>query len=136
MVKLTKAPPPVPEEPQPSGWWFSNTVPSGQKPRSVGAGDANKQPYMGSLLRDETTTSPLGQYRHNGDLSVPFGDANEKGVPHYHKDERGLLVECYHKAKSFGWTSFLLGVTLSFPVEHYLWEKVPPFAWVAKWLLG
>lgn len=47
---------------------------------------------------------------------------------HYHKDERGVLVKCYHGAKSLlvDWR-FWVGVTISFPLEHFIWTKVPGF---------
>lgn len=51
-----------------------------------------------------------------------------KSKLHFHLDENGQLVKCYHQARSaltsFG---FWLGLTLGFPIEHYLWEKVWPF---------
>lgn len=53
---------------------------------------------------------------------------------HYHKDEWGFLHACYHKAKT-NYVGFFLGVTLSFPIEHYLYEKVWPFTLITKWLL-
>lgn len=56
--------------------------------------------------------------------------------PHKHEDERGVLVDCYHKTvtevKRVG---FWVGVTISFPLEHYLYDKVWPFTLV-KGLLG
>jgi hypothetical protein len=30
--------------------------------------------------------------------------------------------------------SFWLGLTLGFPVEHFLWEHVWPFKLISKWL--
>jgi hypothetical protein len=55
---------------------------------------------------------------------------------HVHVDERGLLHRCYHKCHSllFRW-QFWAGMTLGFPFEHLLWEKVPPFDMLTK-LLG
>jgi hypothetical protein len=54
---------------------------------------------------------------------------------HIHVDEHGILHRCYHKCRgvvtSFG---FWVGLTLGFPVEHYLWEKVWPFTLITKWL--
>ena len=50
---------------------------------------------------------------------------------HTHKDEKGLLVRCYHHSKNTLLSiSFWLGVTLSFPLEHFIWTKVWPFAWI------
>jgi len=52
----------------------------------------------------------------------------KKAQGHTHVDEQGLIHKCYHKCRStifsFG---FWLGVTLSFPIEHFIWEKVYPF---------
>lgn len=57
-------------------------------------------------------------------------------IPHTHVDKNGFVVECYHEAKSqLTSVSFWIGITLSFPIEHFLWEKVPPFSWLTK-LLG
>lgn len=56
--------------------------------------------------------------------------------PHYHRDERGLLVRCYHKTR-LSWKAWVLaGVVamLAYPVEHTIWERVPPFNTVAEWL--
>lgn len=53
--------------------------------------------------------------------------------PHYHATTSGL-VKCYHSCKTAltDW-GFWLGVTLSFPLEHYLWEKTP-LVWISQWL--
>ncbi len=50
-----------------------------------------------------------------------------------------------HKSGVWGWMhhqfrtnvlnlSFWLGLTLGFPVEHFLWEHVWPFKLITKWL--
>ena len=55
---------------------------------------------------------------------------------HEHKDENGFMVKCYHKCKSIlSDGKFWIGVTISFPLEHFLWTKVPGFAHIAE-LLG
>jgi hypothetical protein len=48
--------------------------------------------------------------------------------PHFHRDEHGFLVKCYHNTKSVltNW-QFWFGLTMGFPLEHLLWEKVWPF---------
>ena len=58
-----------------------------------------------------------------------------RAEPHYHIDEGGFLVRCYHNGRSLltNW-QFWAGLTLGFPVEHFLWEKVPPFMWLTQWL--
>lgn len=54
---------------------------------------------------------------------------------HTHIDERGFVHKCYHKTKAtFLDLSFWIGVTLSFPLEHFIWEKVPGFSHITAWL--
>ena len=55
--------------------------------------------------------------------------------PHYHITERGVLVRCYHGTRSLltNW-QFWAGLTLGFPVEHLIWEKLWPFSLVTQWL--
>lgn len=64
-----------------------------------------------------------------------FRDLTNRVLPseeHYHTDSQGFLVKCYHKVKpTFLSISFWLGVTLSFPIEHFIWEHVWPFAQIA-----
>jgi len=56
--------------------------------------------------------------------------------PHFHEDERGLLVRCYHSAKTEVLrVGFWVGLTLGFPLEHYLYDHVWPFTLVRQ-LLG
>jgi hypothetical protein len=50
---------------------------------------------------------------------------------HYHKDEHGVLVKCYHKCRNVLTDyAFWIGITVSYPLEHFLWERVPPFSWL------
>lgn len=53
---------------------------------------------------------------------------------HYHQDERGLWVRCYHGSRALltNWM-FWLGVTVSFPLEHLIWTKLWPFTLVKHW---
>lgn len=57
---------------------------------------------------------------------------------HTHVNEDGLLVRCYHKCKKatsvLGTWQFWFGMTMGFPFEHFLWEKVPPFSWITHWI--
>ena len=54
---------------------------------------------------------------------------------HFHKDENGFLVKCYHKTRNtLASGAFWLGLTISFPFEHFLWEKVWPFTVITKFL--
>ena len=56
---------------------------------------------------------------------------------HFHKDEQGRLVKCYHSTKNivppFIW--WATGFTIGYPIEHFLWEKVWPFYWILE-LIG
>lgn len=55
---------------------------------------------------------------------------------HVHKDKKGVLHVCYHKCRTvFTDWGFWIGVTVSFPLEHFLWEQVWPFSWITK-LIG
>jgi hypothetical protein len=54
---------------------------------------------------------------------------------HNHTDDYGIVHRCYHNCKNVLFDlSFWIGITLSFPLEHYLYEKVYPFTLVAKFL--
>lgn len=51
---------------------------------------------------------------------------------HTHKDENGLLVKCYHKCRNVLTDyAFWIGVTVSYPLEHALWEHAPGFKHLA-----
>lgn len=55
---------------------------------------------------------------------------------HYHKDEQGFLVRCYHKGR-LGLKTWILAICLAtavFPIEHYVWTHIPPFTNVAEFL--
>lgn len=57
--------------------------------------------------------------------------------PHFHVNKLGVLEACYHRCREINWRT--LGVsffmfTCSFPVEHYLWEKLWPLYLVTKWM--
>jgi len=51
-----------------------------------------------------------------------------KEPTHFHIDQSGKLVGCYKACISLltSW-QFWIGVTISFPLEHFLWEHVWPF---------
>ena len=62
-------------------------------------------------------------------------------TPHTHVTPEGLLVKCYHKCRHGVLTvkgilvspAFWIGSTLSFPLEHALWTKVPFLHTIAVW---
>lgn len=74
-------------------------------------------------------TAPRGRILKEGEFCEPK-------KPHYHIDERGFLVKCYHNGKALllNW-QFWTGLTLGFPLEHLIWEKLWPFSVITK-LLG
>lgn len=55
------------------------------------------------------------------------------GSTHFHTNEQGFLVRCYHECRTavLSW-GFWFGVTLSFPIEHFIWEKLWPFNLLTK----
>lgn len=57
------------------------------------------------------------------------------GQEHYHLDQKGFAHRCYHRCKNLvaDW-SFWFGLTVGFPIEHWLWEKVPLFVYITRWL--
>lgn len=59
----------------------------------------------------------------------------EVSHPHTHVDSHGVVFKCLHKCKSaVADTGFWVGMTLEFPLEHYLYEKIWPFTIVTHWL--
>ena len=71
-------------------------------------------------------------------FSVPKSTDQPLQLPeraHYHKDERGLHVKCYHETRALltDWR-FWVGTMFSFPIEHFLYEKVWPFTFITNWL--
>lgn len=46
-----------------------------------------------------------------------------------------MLVKCYHGTKNLltDW-KFILGVTITFPIEHALWFHAPGFSHIAQFL--
>jgi hypothetical protein len=47
---------------------------------------------------------------------------------HYHKNKIGVLVTCYkHCTDLLSDWRFWVGITVSYPLEHFLWEHVWPF---------
>lgn len=70
-----------------------------------------------------------------------------KNKPHLHFNERtGKYVECFHEDESkinsamrqarqllTNW-QFWLGMTISFPIEHWLWTKLWPLAEISHYM--
>jgi hypothetical protein len=61
---------------------------------------------------------------------------NKEKSFHTHLTEDGILIKCYHKSKSAVFTAFMwfLGITASFPIEHFIWEKIWPFKEISQFL--
>lgn len=54
---------------------------------------------------------------------------------HEHTDDLGFVYMCWHKCRpSVTSVGFWLGLTVGFPFEHLLWEKLWPFKLVTAWL--
>jgi hypothetical protein len=54
---------------------------------------------------------------------------------HFHKTEDGTLIKCYHSCKNTICSiSFWIGLTLGYPLEHFLWEKVFPFYYITEFI--
>lgn len=55
--------------------------------------------------------------------------------PHTHRTIGGAIIDCYHETTNLltSW-QFWMGMTLGFPLEHYLYEKVWPFRLITEWL--
>lgn len=60
--------------------------------------------------------------------------SNDDSHVHYHRTASGVMLACYHKCRLMFTWQFWCGLTLGYPIEHLLWEKVWPFYEVAKWL--
>lgn len=59
----------------------------------------------------------------------------KKNNPHFHVNEHGILVKCYHETRNqLASLSFWIGMTIGFPLEHFIWEKLPGFSAITKWL--
>jgi hypothetical protein len=55
--------------------------------------------------------------------------------PHYHRTKDGLFVKCYHGGRNLITDyKFWVGMTMGFPAEHLLWEKVWPFKLLTVWM--
>lgn len=54
--------------------------------------------------------------------------------PHYHVNKLGLMEACYHRCRSMTTVGFWVGLTLGFPLEHLLWEKLWPFKLLTHWM--
>jgi hypothetical protein len=79
---------------------------------------------------------------HEADMARHAASKKVEGVdltlpaqaPHFHPDGDGLLVKCFHRCRSTLGPSFWLGTMVSFPLEHFLYEKVWPFTLITHWM--
>lgn len=66
---------------------------------------------------------------------TPPKEMRDTGIePHYHLNKIGMLEACYHRCRTLTKPGFWIGLTLGFPIEHALWDYVPPFSYVTRWL--
>jgi hypothetical protein len=53
---------------------------------------------------------------------------------HTHKDEHGAIVKCFHRTKSMLMSvDFYIATIISFPIEHWLYEK-GPLHFISVWM--
>lgn len=106
--------------------------PSEPKKRVIGETWLEPSEYGPDKLMVQTGTGPQQIVPPN-----PVNACGERTMPthiHLHRAPDGFLHRCYHKCRSiFSW-QFFAGLTLSFPIEHALWTKVPPFVQIAEFL--
>lgn len=56
---------------------------------------------------------------------------------HEHVTKDGFVVKCYHECRSlFTDWRFILGITISYPFEHFIWEHIWPFMLLTQLLNG
>lgn len=59
----------------------------------------------------------------------------EKCAAHTHVNEHGKLITCYHECKNvLKQPAFWIGATISFPLEHFIWTKIPFFSHISEFL--
>ena len=91
---------------------------------------------FGTRAPGDKTAEPSSLHYHcKGDdlVACQHGCESLTGDLHYHPTAIGL-VACWHKCKScLTDLSFWIGVTVSFPLEHVIWEKSPPFNYIARY---
>ena len=83
------------------------------------------------------------QDRSITDIETEAQETLNPAKPHYHKDENGFLVQCYHSCtkglhgikETMMSPAFWVATTLTWPIEHFLYEHVAPFSWIGK-LMG
>lgn len=91
-------------------------------------------PHCGIPRNDEASVKPdILKHAYEELESIPAS------APHYHKTKSGVLVKCYHECKTRFmdagfWGGLVVGTTVSFPFEHYLYEKVWPFKLLTEWM--
>lgn len=90
-------------------------------------------------MEDYNVSAVMSTTVENGRPTPPPSRLVKEGSfpkePHYHVDERGFAVKCYHSCKTMlmNW-QFWAGLTMGFPLEHLLWEKVWPFYLITKFM--
>lgn len=98
---------------------------------------------MECIDKDCTSEAEVGNYckncnkHHFEEFQNRLARLETSSAPAYHThlDERGMLVKCYHKSKAMvlSW-EFWFATMITFPVEHGIWDYVPPFSYITKFL--
>lgn len=54
--------------------------------------------------------------------------------PHTHTAPDGTLVQCFHECRdTLKRPAFWILTTFAFPLEHFIWTKLPGFSAIAEW---
>lgn len=96
------------------------------------AGCAPKSPALGEIWSCRTSNLVYVNVGPGRSISIACSDGERVPLCDAPPSAQApLLSRCYHKCRTiFSW-QFFAGITLSFPIEHALWTKVAPFAWLA-----
>jgi len=78
----------------------------------------------GSLTPLGETKLSLTEGKTRGGM-CPKNHEHAETKPHFHKNEQGELVKCFHECKSIvRQPSFWILTTLTFPIEHGIWSLI------------
>lgn len=82
-------------------------------------GDTHSGKFGASRLKPK-----LDRYNLQGNELVKENNCDGH-KPHFHKNEQGEMVKCFHECKSIlRQPAFWVITTLSFPIEHGLWSLI------------
>ena len=73
--------------------------------------------------------------KQRGNIGYPEDVYGWPVEPHTHIDRQGIIHKCYHSCKNLLTDiKFWIGLTMGFPVEHLIWDRVWPFKLVTAWI--